>query len=221
MLTIYGIYKSRATRSFWLMNELGIELGTGARHVPVVQKYKLADPLAADAPLNTGSPEFLQISPAGTIPCMEDDGLVLHESLAINLYLARKHGGPLAPADLAEEAQMMNWALYAATGIEAAALDISFTYAEGRQDDPVGHAVVAAAAGKLRRPFAVLEAHLAEGGFMVGGRFTVADINTAECVRYAQAHAPLLAEFPALKGWLEACQARPAFKAMWAARAAE
>jgi len=215
MLTIYGIYKSRATRSFWLINELGIE----ARHVPVVQKYKLADPLAADAPLNTGSPEFLKISPAGTIPCMVDDGLVLHESLAINLYLARKHGGSLAPADLAEEAQMMSWALYAATGIEAPALDISYTYGEGRQDDPVGHAVVAAAADKLRRPFAVLEAHLAAEGFMVGGRFTVADINAAECVRYAQPHAPLLAEFPALKAWLEACQARPAFKAMWAARA--
>jgi glutathione S-transferase len=41
-----------------------------------------------------------------TIPSIEDDGLVLHESLAINLYMAKKHGGPLAPANLAEDALM-------------------------------------------------------------------------------------------------------------------
>jgi glutathione S-transferase len=56
---------------------------------------------------------------------------------------------------------------------------------------------------------------------MVGGRFTVADINTAECLRYAQGHPTLLAEFPAVKAWLERCQARPAFQTMWAARMAE
>ncbi|MBC7138037.1 MAG: glutathione S-transferase family protein [Defluviimonas sp.] len=217
MITIYGAYKSRATRAFWLLNELGMEV----RHVPVIQKNRLKDPLAPGAPLNTASPEYLAICPAGTIPCMVDDGLMLHESLAINLYLARKAGGPLAPADLAEEALMMNGALYAATAVEAPALEISQIHGEGRQDDPAGQAIVAAAAQKLRRPFAVLDAHLAREGHLVGGRFTVADINTAECVRYAQSHAALLAEFPALKAWLEACQARPAFKAMWAARMAE
>ena len=217
MLTIYGIYKSRATRTFWLVNELGIE----ARHVPVLQKTKLADPLAAEAPLNTASPAFLAVSPSGFIPVIEDDGLVLHESLAINLYLAKKHGGPLAPADLAEDAQMTMWTLYAGTSIEAPALEINYTYAGGKAADPVGAAVIAGAADKLRRPFAVLERHLAEQGHMVGRRFTVADINLAECVRYAQAHAPLMAEFPALNAWLLACQARPAFQKMWAARAAE
>lgn len=217
MLTIYGIYKSRATRTFWLVNELGIE----ARHMPVIQKYLVKDPDAPDAPLHTGSPDFLKVSPAGFIPCIADDGLVLHESLAINLYLAKKHGGPLAPATLAEDAEMTMWALYAATSVEGPALEISFTYAGGKAEDPVGAAVIAGAADKLRRPFAVLDAHLAQHGHMVGDRFTVADINVAECVRYAQAHAPLLAEFPALKAWLETCQARPAFKAMWAARLAE
>lgn len=217
MLTIYGIYRSRASRTFWLVNELGIE----ARHVPVMQKSKVPDPKAKDAPLNTGSDAFLKIFPAGTIPSIDDDGLKLHESLAINLYLVRKHGGPLAPAGAAEEALMMNWALYAAASVEPAAVDIALTYAAGKENDPVGHAVVAGAAAALRRPFAVLDAHLAEAGHMVGGRFTVADLNTAECVRYAQPHAELLAEFPALKAWLEACQERPAFKAMWAARAAE
>ena len=40
------------------------------------------------------------------MPSIDDDGLVLHESLAINLYLAKKHGGPLAPANVAEDGEM-------------------------------------------------------------------------------------------------------------------
>ena len=54
----------------------------------------------------------------------------------------------------------------------------------------------------------------------MGGRFTVADINTAECLRYAQGHPTLLGEFPAVKSWLERCQARPAFQDMWTRRTA-
>ena len=53
---------------------------------------------------------------------------------------------------------------------------------------------------------------------MVGGRFTAADIMVAEIVRYAQGYAPLFDARPALKAWLEACQARAAFKAMWERR---
>ena len=66
-----------------------------------------------------------------------------------------------------------------------------------------------------------LQAWLAAHDYLVGDRFTAADINTAECVRYAQGHPTLLAEFPAVDAWLQRCQSRPAFQAMWAARAQE
>jgi glutathione S-transferase len=63
---------------------------------------------------------------------------------------------------------------------------------------------------------------LAEGGgHLVGSRFTVADLNTAEVIRYAQAAPELLAEYPRVGTWLKGCQARPAFKAMMEARNAE
>jgi len=74
---------------------------------------------------------------------------------------------------------------------------------------------------KLRRPLKRLEAHLAGHSHLVADRFTVADLNLAECLRYAQGHPSLLAEFPAVKTWLETCQSRPAFQRMWAARMAE
>ena len=62
----------------------------------------------------------------------------------------------------------------------------------------------------------MLDAALAKDGHLVGGRFTVADINVAEVVRYAQAAPELFDAAPRVKAWLAACQARPAFRKMWA-----
>ena len=59
MLTIYGAYRSRASRNFWLANELGIPF----KHVPVMQAYRLANLDALDAPLHTRSPAFLKVNP--------------------------------------------------------------------------------------------------------------------------------------------------------------
>jgi glutathione S-transferase len=217
MLRIYGVYRSRASRNYWLLNELGV----AREEIPVVQAYRLADPDAPDAPLHTRSAEFLRLTPTGAIPAMDDDGFVLTESLAINLYLAKKHGGLLGPDGPREEALMLQWALYGATAIEPHAIVILYAHAEGRAGTPEGTAEIDAAAEKLRRPLAVLEAHFQAEGQLVGGRFTVADINMAEILRYAQAHPTLLAGFPAVDTWLKAAQARPGFQAMWAKRTAE
>jgi glutathione S-transferase len=217
MVKIYGVYRSRASRNYWLARELGIEV----EEVPVIQAYRLPDPNAKDAPFNTRSPEYLKITPTGAIPAMDDAGFVLTESLAINLYLARKHGGPLAPRGPKEEALMQQWALYGTASIEPQALAILYAHAEGRAGTPEGKAEVAAAAEALRRPLAVLEAHFQAEGMLVGGRFTVADINMAEILRYTQAHPTLLSEFPAVEAWLKECQARPAFQKMWEKRSAE
>ncbi|MCA3649552.1 MAG: glutathione S-transferase family protein, partial [Methylobacterium sp.] len=61
----------------------------------------------------------------------------------------------------------------------------------------------------------------AANGHLVGGRFTVADINVAEVIRYASPAPELFEAAPHVKAWLAACQARPAFKAMMDKRNAE
>ncbi|MBL4929989.1 glutathione S-transferase family protein [Fuscibacter oryzae] len=217
MITLYGVYRSRASRPLWLL----AETGTPFTHVPVIQAYRLADAAAADAPLNTASPAFLGINPQGQIPALVDGDLTLTESLAITQYLARKHGGTLGPATDADAALMEQWALFAATAVEGPALEILYTQGAGGDKTPEGQAAIAVNAEKLRRPLRRLQGHLSRQDWLVADRFTVADINTAECLRYAQGHPSLLAEFPAVKAWLERCQARPAFQAMWAARLAE
>ena len=216
MLTLYGVYRSRASRPLWLLAEYGVDYV----HVPVIQAYRLDNPKATDAPLNTASDAFLAVNPLGQIPALVDGDLVLTESLAITLYIARQLGGPISPQTNAESALMEQWSLFAATAIEGPALEILNTLSSAT-DTPEGQAHVAINAEKLRRPLARLQAQLATHDWLVGDRFTAADINTAECVRYAQAHPTLLNEFPCVNAWIERAQDRPAFKAFWQRRLAE
>jgi len=216
MLKIYGIYRSRATRNIWLCDELGVPFEL----VPVVQANRLKDPFAPTAPLNTRSPAFLKVNPNGHVPSIDDNGLVLHESLAINLYLAKKHGGTLAPANISEDGQMGMWSVWAVTELEPHAIQITYhrvAKPAAERDPKVAEAAIAA----LRGPFKVLDGALAKTGYLVGGRFTVADINVAECTRFAQAAPELFEGVPNVQKWLATCQARPAYKAMMAKRDAE
>lgn len=217
MITLYGVYRSRASRPLWLLGESG----TPFTHVPVIQSYRLPNPQKTDAPLHTASPSFLMVNPQAQIPALVDGDLTLTESLAITNYLARRYGGTLGPQTDAESALINQWTLFAATGIETPALEILYTQTDGGDKTTEGQASIAINAEKLRRPLARLNLHLEVHPFLVADRFTVADINAAECLRYAQGHPTLLAEFPAVKTWLAACQSRPAFQSMWAARLAE
>ncbi|WP_075290123.1 glutathione S-transferase family protein [Pararhizobium arenae] len=217
MLTIYGVYRSRASRNYWMAGELGLDF----RSVPVIQARRLADPSSPDAPVNTRSPEFLAVNPMGLIPAIEDDGLVLTESLVNNLYLARKHGGPLAGQTIAEEGLIGNWTMWAATEIEPHAVKIVLAYDNGIEETPDGKAVIVAAVTALGKGFARLAAQLENTPYVIGDRFTVADLNLAEVFRYTQSQTALFETYPAVKAWLEKCQSRPAFRAMMETRQLE
>jgi glutathione S-transferase len=217
MPTLYGVYRSRASRPLWLL----FELDEAFEHVPVIQAYRLTDAHAPDAPLNTASPAFLKVNPIGQVPAYVEGDLVLTESLAITNHIARTRGGALGPRTPAEAALLDQWTLLAVTAIEGPALEIQTITGQGGDKTAEGQAAIAIAAEKLRRPLRRLEAHLSDHDHLVGERFTVGDINLAECLRYSQAYPSLIGEFPAVKAWLERCQSRAAFKKMWAARMAE
>ncbi|MFP1632730.1 glutathione S-transferase family protein [Zhengella sp. ZM62] len=218
MLKLYGTLNSRASRVVWL----ALELGTEFVHVPVVQASRLAHPTGPDAPLNTASPAFRQICPMGTIPVIDDDGLVLAESLAINLYLARKaRHSPVAPRNDDEDGLAVMWSLWAATMCEPHGVAILVNRVirppEERDDDALGTAIAA-----MEAPLRHLGEALETGeGYLVGKRFTVADLNAAEVLRYAQPAGALFDPHPGVSDWLSRCQSRPAFREMMSRRAAE
>jgi len=212
MITLYGVLRSRASRNVWLAHEAGLEF----RHVPVIQVYRPAPgPM-----LNTRSPEFLAVNPNAQIPTLVDGDLVLAESLAINLYLARRYGGALGPADMAEDGLMGMWALWAATGVEPHSIEVLYNRV-GKPPAERDAAKADAAVEALRAPFAVLDQALEATGFLVGGRFTVADINVSEVVRYALPAPELFEAAPHVRAWMTACHARPAFLRMMAERELE
>jgi glutathione S-transferase len=182
-------------------------------------KLEAANSGLADAPLNTTSASYRAVNPNGLVPAIDDDGFVLTESFAITLYLARKYGGPLAPRDAREDGLMTMWTLWAATGCEGSALQAMQNAASVKTRDAV---VYDRAVADLEPKFAVLDAALRDGdGFLVGGRFTVADLNAAEVVRYAQDARELFGGRPHVQAWITACQSRPAFIAMMTERNAE
>lgn len=217
MLTLYGCYRSRASRPLWMLHEIEIPF----IHVPVIQAYRLPDPLAPTAPLNTASRAFREINAQGEIPAFEEDGLILTESLAITLHIARAHGRDRGPVGLEENAMAEQWGFFAVTGFEDPGLEIYRTYANRDTETPSGKAVIEAAVERMRRPLARLDAHVSRREWLMGYRFTVADILVAECLRYGATHKPLLAAFPDAKAWLDRCHATRSFRAMWEKRLAE
>ncbi|MDO9505376.1 MAG: glutathione S-transferase family protein [Hydrogenophaga sp.] len=194
MMTLYGDLRSRAHRVAWMLKELG----TPFEHVPT----HFLDG-------STRTPEYLGINPNGRVPALKDGDLVLFESLAINLYLARKHGGPLAPVDLREEALATQWTIWVLTEIEKPLLLTAanlFLFAEEERNAQEA----AAMTRKLGRPFKVLDAHLRERPYLLGDRFTVADLNVSSVMTLAPLSSMDLGEWPALNAWLTRCLERPA-----------
>jgi glutathione S-transferase len=207
-LTIYGTARSRTARVLWMAKELGLDF----EHVPLA----MGDAALKQLP-------FLKINPAGRVPAIDDDGFVMAESLAINLYLARKYGnraGPsLAPASLEEEAKTWQWSSWAMTDLEGPLnlihLHRSFFPPEKRDTK-----VADTAEAQVQRPLAMLESVLADSAYLLGERFTVADINVASVLSASRLSAISMAPFPHIAGWAKRCQGRPAAVAVQAMREA-
>lgn len=200
-LKIYGIEKSRAMRTIWMCLELGVD-------------YELVrvPPMEAAANAALGA-----LNPARFVPTIDDDGVVLWESMAINLYLARKHGGPLAPADIAEEGHALKWSFFAATEVEPSATTVLFHGVllpeERRQPSLVGPAME-----KLHRPLSAIDEGLRDRAYLLGDRFTVADLNVASILAFLMFAKTDLSAYGRLDDWLRRCFDRPQAKAALALR---
>ena len=105
MLKHYGQYRSRAFRVAWLCKESGIPY----EHVNVTINVEGA---------TCKEPWYAALNPNKRVPTIDDDGQVMWESAAINLYLAEKYRSPLWPQDWAGKARMLQWAFYIANDVE-------------------------------------------------------------------------------------------------------
>lgn len=77
---------------------------------------------------------------------------------------------------------------------------------------PAEDAVLAQCTADLQRPLKVLEQHLSGQDWILGDRFTAADLNVASVMVWAKTGKLDLAAYPRIADWLKRCMARPAFK---------
>lgn len=193
-LKIYGVAGSRAYRTLWMVNELGLEYENMPIHF-------------ADGSAKT--PDYLAINPNGRIPAIDDDGFKLWESMAINLYLAKKHDKGLWPKTLEGEAQAIQWSFWVMTEVEKPTLAVLFhrVFLPEGQRDPN-----AAEDGEqqLNGPLKVLDQALAKTGHLIGSNFTVADLNVASVLTWAKRGRVNLSAYPHVEKWLNTAMQRPA-----------
>src|SRR5205809_257926 len=146
MIKLYGMPRSRAMRPLWMLEELGLPY----EHV----KVSFVN--------DTRKPEFLRINPNGHIPVLQDGDLVLWESLAINLYLARKYDKGLWPKPVEDEGRAFQWSLWSMTELEEpllTALLHRMFYPEAQRDPKKADD----AAERFKQPLGVLDGALRDG----------------------------------------------------------
>jgi glutathione S-transferase len=191
MLRIYGSPNSRALRTVWMAAELGLE-------------YDHKDWLPRSP--DTQTADYREVNPNARVPTIDDDGFILSESMAINLYLAKKHK-KLYPTDPQHEALAWQWSLWETDRLDRQIVTyvrnfVALPEAERKPE-------VAAAAWKEVAPaFDVLETALTKSEWLAGSAFSVADLNVAGALYRALSID--VAKWPHFDAWLKRCWARPA-----------
>ena len=197
-LKIYGVARSRAFRTLWMAKELGLDYD----HVKV-----------DFATGETRTPAHLALNPNGHIPVIAEDGFVLWESMAINLYLAKKHSlGRLYPTRPEDEARAWQWSFWGMTEVERPVLTALFNRAI-LPEDKRDAAAADSAERMLAQPLKVLDGALGRSANLLGENFTVADLNVASILSWARPANVNVAPFPKVAEWLKNCAERPAARA--------
>jgi glutathione S-transferase len=177
------------------------ELGLDFHHVPI----------PPDSWAKLLSAEYLAINPNGKVPAIKDGDFILWESLAINLYLARRHpSSDLAPGTLEQEALAWQWTIWAASELDLPMITLALhrlLLPEGKRDEELARE----SWNTLRVPFGVLDEALVRGPYLLGATFTVADLNVAS-VMYRCLYLDL-GRWSHLTKWLRACFSRDAARA--------
>jgi glutathione S-transferase len=194
MLQLYGNPRSRATRCLWMLEEMGVP-------------YQLIEKSTQAEDLQTA--DYLRLNPNARIPTLVDGGVVIWESMAINIYLSEKYDGPMHSGGREALGLAAQWSIWAVLEMEQLLLDLLLHRAllPEFSRDP---SYAARDELLLQRPLGVPNAALKEREFLATDGFTVADLNVASILVWGRIARLGLADHPELKRWLDGCLARPA-----------
>ena len=191
-VVLYYNPQSRARMARWMLEEVGAPY-----RIELIQ-WETQD---------NRKPEFLALNPMGKLPTIEHRGVVVTETAAIIAYLADAFPeAGLAPEQGSpERGPYYRWLFFGSGCIEPAMLD-----AMGKRGDPANK--VAAGYGSYGDVVNTLRSELAKADYLVGGRFTAADLYiAAELGFMAMFGAPGIKGDPVFDAYVARCQSRPAF----------
>jgi glutathione S-transferase len=190
MMKLYWSPRSRSFSALWLMEETG-------------QPYErvLTD-------ITTGAqkaPEYLAINPMGKVPALSDGDAALGEAAAICAYIADRYPeAKLAPAVTdPRRARYLQWLFFSPGCIEPAIIQI-FTKLEVPAST--------AAWGSADQTFDALDTALQRGPWILGEKFSAADITVGSGLNFAVRLFKMVPSRPAFDAYLARCMARPAFQ---------
>jgi glutathione S-transferase len=187
MPRIYYMPRTRSNRVLWALHEIG-------------------EPFESTriAPEERRSPEHLARQPLGRVPAFElDDGTVMFESAAILLQLGDLYpdSGLLPAPGTAERALAYQWAIFGMTELEGPLYRWLGERREGIEES--------AGSARFSDAAAVIAAALEGREWLLGDRFTVADIVCVGVLGSADARG-LLEPWPRLREYVAAGESRPA-----------
>ena len=191
MVKLYGSSMSRAGRSLWALEEAGV---------------KFEQVIVAE----TRTPEYLKINPNGHVPTLDDNGTIIWESMAINLYVAEKYGkAPLWPSTVEGHGACYQWSLWCMTEMETPMIDI-FQHRLMLPADQRDEKIALARIETLKTPLKVIDEHLSKSDYLLGKEFTIADLNVASVLSIAKYIQLDLSPTPTAQKWMQKCLERPA-----------
>lgn len=192
-MKIFGTYSSKAFRALWMAEEAGIKY----EHIPVHPRE------------SSKHPQLLAVNSSGKIPALLDDDFALTESLALTTYIARAHAKEFVPSTVQGEALLLQWTLFVATEIEPAL--IAHLHAKGIPFGEADENEATQQLQNLQRSFAYLETSL-NSPYLLGERFSVADLNVASVLIWAKIGRMDLTDYPNMSNWLARCFKRAAYQ---------
>lgn len=182
--------QTRSARAVWLLEEAGIDYD-----------LELVDIRSPD---RRDSAEFRAASPMGKVPAIIDGDVMMSESAAIALYIADRYcSGTLAPGiEDAARGKFLYWVMYTPAVIEPAMAE-KFNKIEPNRGR--------SGWGDFDLMVETLESALHDGTWLLGNRFTAADVLVGSSVVFMRMFNMLPAS-EVLGAYADRCLARPAYK---------
>ncbi|MGB5209985.1 MAG: glutathione S-transferase family protein [Gammaproteobacteria bacterium] len=188
-MKLFWCPQTRASRALWCLEEVG-------------QPFERVLIDVRD-PESKADPAFLAASPMGKVPALEDGLVGVADSAAICVYLADRYAaGRLAPlVDEPDRGRFLYWMFFAPGVIEPAMAEKM----GGWETATGSHGW-----GDFDRMMQTLEKGLESGPWLLGERFTVADVMVGSSAFFMQMFG-ILPDSPPVNAYVERCLARPAY----------